>query len=74
MLRAPDVGTATNPDGGGVPAVQLAGVEKAYGLTKKQTLERIGQHFGITRERVRQIEKAALAKLKVKLVMKSMML
>ncbi len=30
---------------------------------KKQTLEEIGQHFGITRERVRQIEKAALKKL-----------
>lgn len=29
----------------------------------KQTLEEIGQHFGVTRERVRQIEKTALRKL-----------
>lgn len=30
---------------------------------KKLTLEEIGQHFGVTRERVRQIEKTALRKL-----------
>lgn len=34
------------------------------GLSKRQTLESIGQSFGITRERVRQIEKAALGKIK----------
>lgn len=31
--------------------------------SKKQTLEEIGEHFGVTRERVRQIEKTALRKL-----------
>lgn len=30
----------------------------------KQTLERIGQHFSVTRERIRQIEKIALGKLR----------
>lgn len=30
----------------------------------KQTLESIGQHFSVTRERIRQIEKIALAKLR----------
>lgn len=30
---------------------------------KRMTLEEIGQHFGVTRERVRQIEKSALRKL-----------
>ncbi|HSX48615.1 MAG TPA: sigma factor-like helix-turn-helix DNA-binding protein [Candidatus Nanoarchaeia archaeon] len=35
-----------------------------FDLAKRQTLEQIGKHFGITRERVRQIEKATLAKVK----------
>src|SRR3989344_3111207 len=30
----------------------------------KQTLEKIGKHFNVTRERIRQIESIALAKLK----------
>ena len=30
----------------------------------KQTLEKIGQHFSVTRERIRQIEKIALGKLR----------
>src|SRR4051812_23266862 len=34
------------------------------GLPKRHTLEKIGSDFGITRERVRQIEKTATAKLK----------
>lgn len=34
------------------------------GLPKRHTLEKIGSDFGITRERVRQIEKAATQKLK----------
>jgi hypothetical protein len=33
-------------------------------MAKRQTLEKIGSNFGITRERVRQIEKAAITKLK----------
>ena len=33
-------------------------------MAKKQTLEKIGRDFNITRERVRQIEKAALIKLR----------
>lgn len=35
----------------------------ALNTEKKLTLEEIGQHFGVTRERVRQIEKTALRKL-----------
>jgi hypothetical protein len=35
-----------------------------FGLAKRQTLEKIGNDFNITRERVRQIEKAAVAKLR----------
>jgi len=34
-----------------------------FGLTRRQTLEKIGNDFDITRERVRQIEKAAVAKM-----------
>ena len=34
-----------------------------FGLKKRQTLERIGNDFNITRERVRQIEKASIAKM-----------
>lgn len=34
-----------------------------FGMTRRQTLERIGQDFEITRERVRQIEKSAMTKL-----------
>jgi hypothetical protein len=35
-----------------------------FGMAKKQTLEKIGKDFDITRERVRQIEKAAINKIK----------
>src|ERR1700677_2687623 len=34
-----------------------------FGLPKRQTLEKIGRQFGITRERVRQIEKVAIKRL-----------
>ena len=34
-----------------------------FGLVKRQTLEKIGNNFDITRERVRQIEKAAIIKM-----------
>ena len=34
------------------------------GIKDKQTLEEIGERFGVTRERVRQIEKSALRKLR----------
>lgn len=34
------------------------------GLDKRQTLEQIGKSFGITRERVRQIEKSTIQKIK----------
>lgn len=36
-----------------------------FGLSRRQTLEKIGSDFEITRERVRQIEKAAIAKMRV---------
>jgi hypothetical protein len=35
-----------------------------FGMAKRQTLEKIGSDFNITRERVRQIEKAAIIKLR----------
>ncbi|HVQ44986.1 MAG TPA: sigma factor-like helix-turn-helix DNA-binding protein [Candidatus Saccharimonadia bacterium] len=35
-----------------------------FGLARRQTLEKIGSDFEITRERVRQIEKAAIAKMR----------
>ncbi|MDB5178450.1 MAG: hypothetical protein JWN01_393 [Patescibacteria group bacterium] len=35
-----------------------------FGLSRRQTLEKIGNDFDITRERVRQIEKAAIAKMR----------
>lgn len=34
-----------------------------FGLARRQTLEQIGKSFGITRERVRQIEKATMTKI-----------
>ncbi|MHC4063975.1 MAG: sigma-70 family RNA polymerase sigma factor [Planctomycetota bacterium] len=34
-----------------------------FGRAAAQTLEQLGQHFGVTKERIRQIEKRALAKL-----------
>ncbi|HSX14402.1 MAG TPA: sigma factor-like helix-turn-helix DNA-binding protein [Candidatus Saccharimonadales bacterium] len=43
---------------------QIIAKRFGFGLAKKQTLERIGRDFNITRERVRQIEKAALIKLR----------
>jgi len=41
-------------------------VVKRFSLNSKprQTLEKIGQHFSVTRERIRQIEKIALGKLR----------
>lgn len=41
-------------------------IERRFNLDKKEraTLEQIGQHFSVTRERIRQIEKNALSKLK----------
>jgi hypothetical protein len=40
-------------------------IENRFALDskKRMTLEEIGQHFGVTRERIRQIEKSALRKL-----------
>jgi sigma-70-like protein len=35
-----------------------------FGLSRRQTLEKIGSDFDITRERVRQIEKAAITKMR----------
>jgi len=35
-----------------------------FGMARRQTLEKIGNDFDITRERVRQIEKAAIAKIR----------
>ncbi len=43
---------------------QIIAKRFGFDLTKRQTLEKIGRDFSITRERVRQIEKAALIKLR----------
>lgn len=45
-------------------------IEKRFALeaTEKSTLEEIGQHYNVTRERVRQIEKNALQKLRRNIV------
>lgn len=43
-------------------------VERRFGLTgAKETLESVGETLGITRERVRQIEKATLIRAKISL-------
>ncbi len=42
-------------------------VTRRFGLgdeTKQQTLEQVGRHFGVTKERIRQIESRALGKLR----------
>ena len=41
-------------------------IQKRFALKgeQKQTLEKIGRHFNVTRERIRQIESIALSKLK----------
>ncbi|PIR48815.1 hypothetical protein COU80_03940 [Candidatus Peregrinibacteria bacterium CG10_big_fil_rev_8_21_14_0_10_55_24] len=45
---------------------EAAVIEKRFALkgSQKQTLERIGKHFNVTRERIRQIESIALGKLR----------
>ena len=45
---------------------EVAVVKKRFALfgQQKQTLEKIGKHFKVTRERIRQIESIALSKLK----------
>lgn len=43
---------------------QIIAKRFGFDLAKRQTLEKIGRDFSITRERVRQIEKAALIKLR----------
>src|SRR3989344_4372676 len=45
---------------------EVAVIKKRFALfgQQKQTLEKIGKHFKVTRERIRQIESIALSKLK----------
>jgi len=51
-----------------LPQKQKAVIERRFGLnqTFKETLQKIGNSFGITRERVRQIEREALQELQQK--------
>jgi hypothetical protein len=44
---------------------QIVAQRFSLGMEKRQTLEKIGSDLGITRERVRQIEKSATAKLQM---------
>jgi RNA polymerase nonessential primary-like sigma factor len=50
----------------GLPATERSVIEMRYGLnhTSQRTLDSIGRQFGITRERVRQIENQAIRKLR----------
>lgn len=50
---------------GGLPEQHSEIVRRRFGLDGKdaQTLDTIGDHFGVTRERIRQIEKKALTRL-----------
>ncbi len=50
----------------GLPAHERSIIEMRYGLNQiaKRTLDSIGKQFGITRERVRQIENQAIRKLR----------
>ena len=67
--------TATAPDIKNVVSTILEGIERErereiisrrFGLfDRKETLEQIGELLGITRERVRQLEKAILIRLKI---------
>ncbi|MDP7048200.1 MAG: RNA polymerase sigma factor RpoD/SigA [Verrucomicrobiota bacterium] len=54
---------------GELPKREVHIIVHRFGLDgeEEQTLEEIGQHFGITRERIRQLQNAALAKLHEKL-------
>ncbi len=49
-----------------LPATERRVIELRYGLNREdpQTLRSIGKHFGVTRERIRQIENQALDKLR----------
>lgn len=44
-------------------------IERRYGLNgyKAQTLEEVGEQFGVTRERIRQLQNIALEKMRRKL-------
>jgi RNA polymerase primary sigma factor len=54
---------------GELPEREVQILVRRFGLDgeEEQTLEEIGQHFGVTRERIRQLQNAALAKLHQKL-------
>lgn len=60
-----DVLTMVNKAFGGLKRKQRHVLRRRYGLNgDKKTLQEIGDSYGVTRERIRQIEKAAIKKLR----------
>jgi RNA polymerase primary sigma factor len=51
---------------------QIIKMRFGIGAFEAMTLEQVGAHFGVTRERVRQIETKALTKLRRSKVMQSL--
>jgi RNA polymerase primary sigma factor len=51
---------------------QIIKMRFGIGAFDAMTLEQVGEHFGVTRERVRQIEAKALSKLRRSKVMQSL--
>jgi RNA polymerase primary sigma factor len=59
-----------------LPDIERKVIELRYGLTCKEplTLVNVGKKFGLTRERIRQIENQAIARLKNLMKVRNMVL
>lgn len=53
-----------------LPKKQKVILERRFGLNKKkpETLQKIGDNFGVTRERIRQVQESAIKKLKAEIL------